>query len=343
MKLAAARYRPARLRSRSRVRIAGAATAAVALLLAGCHAGTSSASGGSVTVASVPSIGNASLFVAVQDGLFRQAGLTVHVRSYPTVTSELSAVRSGQADVAIGDYASFFYAQEHYPGSPMVVVADGYDAGPNAVDVLVPPGSPITSPQQLAGKTIGTAKPQLMPVGADGTPYSLETVSAASVLTNDGVQPGAVHWRPMPANELIGALGSHRVDAILVTEPLIYRAESHLGAQSLLDACSGATVNLPLDGYFASRKYASQNAGTLAAFKSALMEAQADAARRSPVQSALSHYDSMTPQIASLITLGLYPTSLKVTSLQRVANLMAFYGVLRHSLSVSNMIFKPQS
>jgi NitT/TauT family transport system substrate-binding protein len=343
MKLAAARYRPAGLHSRSRVRIAGAATAAAALLLAGCHAGTSSASGGgSVTVASVPSIGNASLFVAVQDGLFRQAGLTVHVRSYPTVAAELSAIRSGQADVAVGDYANFFWAQEHYPGSPMVVVADGYDAGPNTVDVLVPPGSPITSPQQLVGKTIGTAEPQGMPVGTDGNPYSLETVSAASVLTNDGVQPGAVHWRPMPANDLIGALGSHHVDAILVTEPLIYQAESRLGAQSLLDACSGATVNLPLDGYFASRSYASENTNTLVAFKSALMRAQANAARRSPVQSALSHYDGMTPEIASLITLGLYPTSLKVTSLQRVANLMAFYGVLSSSLNVSKMIFKPQ-
>ena len=145
--MAAARHWPAR--RRSRVRIAGAATAAVVLLLAGCHAGTSSASaGGSVTVASVPSIGNASLFVAVQDGIFRQAGLTVHVRSYPTVAAELSAVRSGQADVAVGDYANFLWAQEHYPGSPMVVVADGYDAGPNTVDVLVPPGSPITNPQQ---------------------------------------------------------------------------------------------------------------------------------------------------------------------------------------------------
>jgi NitT/TauT family transport system substrate-binding protein len=181
-----------------------------------------------------------------------------------------------------------------------------------------------------------------MPVGTDGTPYSLETVSAASVLTNHGVQPGTVHWQPMPANNLIGALRSRQVDAILVTEPLIYQAESRLGAQSLLDACSGATVNLPLDGYFASRSYANEHADTLATFKSALMQAQADAARRSPVQSALSHYDGMTPQIASLITLGLYPTSLKVTSLQRVASLMAFYGVLSRSLNVSNMIFQPR-
>jgi len=343
MKLAAARYWPARLRSRGRVRVAGAATAATALLLAGCSAGSSSASGGGaeITVASVPSIGNASLYVALHDGPFQQKGVTVHVRSYPSVTEELAAVRNGQADVAVGDYANFFYAQEHYPGSPMVVVAYAYDAGPNTVDVLVRPGSTITTPQQLAGKTIGTALPQLMPASTNGQPYSLETVSAASVLTNDGVQPGTVQWRPMPAGDLIGALRDRQVDAILVNEPLIYQAESELGAQSLLDACSGATVNLPLDGYFASASFARGHADALIAFKSALMEAQGDAARRAPVQSALSHYDNMTPEIASLITLGLYPTSLKVTSLQRVASLMTFYGALQHTLNVSDMIFKP--
>jgi NitT/TauT family transport system substrate-binding protein len=342
MKLAAARYWPARLRSRGRVRAAGAATAATALLLAGCSTGSSSASGGGeITVASVPSIGNASLYVALQDGLFQQKGVTVHVRSYPTVKDELAAIRTGQADVAVGDYANFFYAQEHYPDSPMVVVADAYDAGPNTVAVLVRPDSGITSPQQLVGKTIGTADPQLMPATTNGQPYSLETVSAASVLTNDGVQPGTVQWRPMPAGDLIRALGDRRVDAILVNEPLIYQAESQLGAQSLLDACSGATVNLPLDGYFASASFAHGHADALTAFKSALMEAQGDAARRSPVQSVLSHYDGMTPEIASLITLGLYPTSLKVTSLQRVASLMTFYGALPHTLTVSDMIFKP--
>jgi len=342
MKLAAARYWPARRRGRAA--IAGAATAATALLLtAGCQAGSPSASGGgsTVTVASVPSIGNAPLYVALHDGLFQQKGVTVHVRSYPTVKAELRAVRAGTADVAVGDYANFFYAQEYYPHSPMVVVADAYDAAPNTVDVLVRPGSGITSPQQLSGKTIGTADPQLMPVRTDGQPYSLETVSAASVLTNDGVQPGNVHWRPMPASSLISALRDRQVDAILVTEPYIYQAESQLGAQSLLDACSGDTVNLPLDGYFASAAFASRHADALTAFKSALMEAQGDAARRSPVQSALTRFDGMTPQIASLITLGLYPTSLKVTSLQRVASLMTFYGALPSTLEVSKMIFKP--
>jgi len=46
----------------------------------------------------------------------------------------------------------------------------------------------------------------------------------------------------------------------------------------------------------------------------------------------------MGRETASLITVGQYPTALKVTSLQRVADLMSFYGALRHPLVVSHML-----
>jgi NitT/TauT family transport system substrate-binding protein len=342
MNFVTASRRLGRRRSRGWARIATAAAATAVLFLAGCSApGTSSASGSgsSITVAYTPDIGAAPLYAAVQDGVFQRAGLTVRIQPYPSAAAEVSAIRSGKADVAVGDYANFFYAQEQDARAPMVVVADGYDAGPDVVDIMVLPDSGITNPQQLVGKTIGTAAPQLMPGNVNGQPYSLDTVSAASVLSNDGVQPMSVTWKPMPANGLIGALRSHAVNAILVTEPQIYQAESQLGAQTVLDACSGDTVSLPLDGYFASASFAKQHGATLTAFRSALMRAQA-AAHRSRVQAALAHYDGMNPQTASLITLGLYPTSLKVTSLQRVASLMSFYGALPHPLDVSHMIFR---
>jgi len=35
-----------------------------------------------------------------------------------------------------------------------------------------------------------------------------------------------------------------------------------------------------------------------------------------------------------------YPTSLRVTSLQRVADLMSFYGTLPRPLDVSAMVFR---
>jgi len=344
MQVMPAGCRPVQRRSHRRVRIAAGCAAAAAGLLAGCQQpGISPAAGqappGSViTVASVPGIGDAPLYIALHQGLFRQAGLTVRIHSSSSVAGEVTALRSGKANVAVGDYADFFFAQEHDARAPMVVVADGYDARPNVMDVLVRPHSPITGPQDLVGKTVGTAAPQLMP-DINGRPYSLDTVAASSVLINDGVQPTAVTWKPMPANDLIGALRSHRVDAILVTEPQIFQAESQLGGQSILDACSGASASLPLEGYFAPASFAQQHRAALMAFRSALMRAQASAAQPLRLEAALTRYAGMSDQTASLITTGTYPTKLNAASLQRVADLMAFYGALPHPLAVAHMTF----
>jgi NitT/TauT family transport system substrate-binding protein len=334
--------RPAQRLGRGRMRIA-AGCGLAALLLAGCSVfGGSSTSGpapagSSITVAAVPGVGDAPLYVALQQGLFRQHGLTVHLRSYHTMGEVMDALHNGQANVAVGDYADFFYEQENNSSPPMVVLADGYDAAPNIMDVLVRPDSPITTPQGLRGRTIGTAAPQVMP-DVGGTPYSLETVAASSALDNDGVQPNLVKWQPMPAKDLVDALRNHRVDAILVTEPQIFQAESQIGARTILDACSGETVNLPLDGYFAPRSFAENHRAALLAFRSVLTRAQANAVQPAPLQAVLTHYAGMNRQTAALITVGQYPTALKVTSLQRVADLMSFYGALTHPLVVSHML-----
>ena len=333
--------RPARP-GRGRVRIA-AGCAVAAVLVAGCSAfGGSSASdsaqpGSSITVAAVPGVGDAPLYVAWQQGLFRQHGLTVHLHSYQSMSQVMAALHNGQANVAVGDYADFFYEQEANASKPMVVVADGYDAAPNIMDIVVSPGSPITTPKGLQYKRIGTVAPQVMPVGVNA-PYSIDTVAASSVPDNDGVQPNLVKWVPMPANQLVNALKTHRVDAILVTEPQIFQAESEIGARTILDACSGQTVNLPLDGYFAARSFAEKNRPALLAFRSVMTRAQANAVQPAPLEAVFTHYAGMSRQTAALITVGQYPTALKVTSLQRVADLMSFYGALGHPLVVSRML-----
>jgi NitT/TauT family transport system substrate-binding protein len=334
-------------------RAAGVAAAAAGLILVtGCHVpwfSSSNAAGptasGTVTVVASPQVADAPLYIGLKDGLFSQAGLTVHVVSAATVPQEVAMLRDGHADVAFGDYADMFYAQEQSPSPGLLAVADGYDAGPNVMEVLTLPNSPITTPAKLQDRTIGTDQQQAMPTTNKKTgkfqPYSMDTVATASVLGSDNVDPTKIHWDPMPASGLIPALRQHQVSAILATEPIIYEAESQLGAVPVLDSCTGATANLPLDGYFTTSSYATKNASVVAAFRAALDKAQSQAAMAAPLQTALTHSAGLNARAAAMVTLGSYPTTLSASNLQRVGDLMFTFGSLPEPIAVSSMVAKP--
>jgi NitT/TauT family transport system substrate-binding protein len=308
---------------------------AAVLLVAGCSAPAHGLS--TLTVAAVPGIDDAPLYIAADDGQFAAEGLKVRIKDYGSASSEIRALKTGKADVAAGDYADFFYAQAHQPG--MLIVAEGYDAVADVMDVLVSPDSGITTPKQLAGKTIGTPEPQEIPYSAT-IPYSMETLATQSALQDDGVDPASVRWEPVPTPDLIGALSSHRVAAILVTEPYIYRAQSQIGASEIQDSVSGTTATLPLSGYFTSTSFARAHAGALEAFHAALQRVKADANAGAAVRAVITRLVGMNAQTAALVTIGEYQTSPDVSGLQRVANLLVNFGVIAKPLNIKNMIFR---
>jgi NitT/TauT family transport system substrate-binding protein len=333
-----------------RSRIAGATGIVAGLLLvAGCHVpGTSSSAAapsvsGTVTVAATPGMEDAPLFIGLQDGLFRAAGLSIVVHTYPTVRASLAALRKGTDDIQFGSYVNMFYAQERKPSPHLTVVADGYDCAPDAIAILTLPGSKISSPAALAGKTIGTALPDLgmLPAaGGNGSPlpFSPETTAAWAALQSNNVNPQAVHWQPMSPDALVNTLHLGGVDAIAVSEPTIYQAEQQYGAIPVLDGCSGGNAGLPLDGYFSTHRYAQAHGADLAAFRSALAKAQAVAGTSLPVQTVLEQVAQFDAQTSAMVTTGAYPTALEPSNLQRVADQMFRFGSLASPLQVSKML-----
>jgi NitT/TauT family transport system substrate-binding protein len=348
------------------VRVLASMTALLAGLLtvAGCQAGSSSTatptfSGGNnvVKVAQTPGVGDAPLFLAFQQGLFRKAGLEVRITNLGSTRAELTALRAGTVDVAFGDYADMFYAQAQAQAQAkarnaknslnLVIVADGYDAVANTMEVLTLPGKPgkpgIVTPHDLVGKTVGTVPAQVMPSNNPGQPYSLDTIATQSVLQNDNVKPASITWKPLPPqgpHGLISALANGQVNAILATEPIIFEAESQLGAVPVLDSCTGSTANLPLAGYFSTHTLAAAEHAKLTAFRNVLIRAQALANNQSaPVRSTLEGSEGMSVEDASLLTIGQYPSTVSANNLQRVINLMFLFNTIPDQPSVRAMTF----
>jgi NitT/TauT family transport system substrate-binding protein len=329
------------------------AAAAGLILVTGCSfpGFSSSAAGGptasgTVTVVATPGVADAPLYIGLKDGLFSKVGLTVHVVNNPSASQAVAALSNHTADIAFGDYANMFYAQEQTPSPHLLAVADGYDAGPNVVEVLTLPGSKIVTPRDLENKVIGTTSAQAIPVlnhqhPPKPQPYGIDTLATWSVLSSDNVRATTITWQPMPATKLIGALQSGQVDAILATEPIIYAAESQLGAVPVVDSCTGATANLPLDGYFTTNSYATKNPQVVAAFRGALAKAQAQAAMAAPLQTALTKSAGLKAQAAAMVTLGTYPTTTSALNLQRVVGLMFNFGSLSKQFNVKAIMVKP--
>ncbi|HEY2550814.1 MAG TPA: ABC transporter substrate-binding protein [Streptosporangiaceae bacterium] len=349
---------------RARARVSafrlGAAALSAGLALSACHVpGTSAGSGSSgggqtITVAVVPgldpSIGNAPLYLANSPGgFFSQHDLHVNIKSYSSLQAVKTALQNGGAQIAAGDYTDFLYEQAS-KGLPLKLIADGYDAAPSTTEILTLPGSKITKPLDLVNKKVATPLPQLAPTDASrgdnrkiNNPYGIETLMAESVLQSDGVSFTSVRWQPTRASEMISDLKTGKVSAILVSEPYVFQAESQLGAQVVVDAGSGVASGLPQSGYFASSSFASTNPAAVSAFRTALLQAQADAATRGPVQGVLTTAAHMTTaQIhandAALVTLGTYPTALSVGQVQRVSQLMFEAGMTTSPVSIGAMV-----
>jgi NitT/TauT family transport system substrate-binding protein len=311
--------------------VLAALTLAGVLAAAGCGTATATSAGApekpGITVGVVASESSAGLYVAQNQGLFAKAGLHVTVKTITGAAAVLPDLLHGSVDIVGAQLTTFIQAQAEGV-SQFRILAPGGSLGPRVESIAVLPHSPITTPQQLKGATVA--------VNAVG---GINQLLAEVALRAYGIQPAQVHYVGIPFQDMGAALAARRVAAAYLAEPYLTEAEQRQGATPVLDPDTGAAQNLPISAYVTTRSWAQRYPRTAAAFARAIDEAAALIAINPGVfQKAMEDQLHLPASVADVMATGTFPTALDAIQVQRDADLLLAFGVLKKRFAINGML-----
>jgi NitT/TauT family transport system substrate-binding protein len=268
----------------------------------------------------------APLYLANQDGFFKQEGLEVNITVAASGAATITKLVAGEADIIFSSYVGLFVAQSKN-AADIKLVADAVSAAPNSLMLMATPNSSVKTVQDLAGKKIAITAP--------GT--ASDTLTKAIMKANN-VDFSKVTWVPMGFPEMPTALSKGDVDAAFMSEPVLTQAAKTTGATPIVDVASGPTADFPVAGYAALGKFASENPKTVAAFQRAMKKATDETTDRAKVEPIVVKYAKVDADTAALITLPNYHSTMDPRRLQRVPDLLQEFGLISKRVDVTTML-----
>jgi len=151
-----------------------------------------------------PSVNNDAIWMALEHGYFKEQGLEVDYRVFPSGTTALQTFRTGQGDIVMtGDLPSVQYFFNN-PGQYQTFAAIERDAK----GYVVIARKDIRKPQDLVGKTVATR------VGSTGSWFVSE------YLAKNGVDPKSVPVKNLDTQLLPAALCKGDISAFFIWQPI---------------------------------------------------------------------------------------------------------------------------
>ncbi len=283
-----------------------------------------------IRVGVLPVVDVGPFYLAIENGYFKAEGLDVVPVVQASGKASIDGLVSGDLDISQASYPPAFLAQTKKVAD-FKLIAEALAAKPGHLVLGAPPNSPVKRMQDVAGKRVAiTAK------------NTMCDLAPKAVLESNSVEFSKIQWVEMSFPEMIPALQQGVVDAACLVEPWVTTAAKQIGAVPLLDGASGPTANMPMAGFVAIAgpgKFASANPNTIAAFQRGLTRAALEAQDRSKVEPVLIKNVKIDEQTAEIMTIATFSTSLDARRVQRVADLMEHFGVIKEHLDVSKMIW----
>lgn len=280
-------------------------------------------------VASLPIADLGAYFYAIDNGIFDDHGLAVENVSSTGGSAAISAMLSGDVDIAYSGNDSVLksYAQ----GLPVVIVAAANNNQPDgeqdSAGLVVSAG---TTAQDLTGKPLAT-----------NALDNINQVYTQQWLDENGVNPDEASFVEVPFPEQVAALQSGQISGSLMPQPFMAQA-IEAGAEVLgWPYRSGPDGVTPIASFVSQDSTVEGKREAIDAFVAAMEEANAkanDEANRDELISSILANTKLTADAAAGISFVQYTTDVGVDELDQLAELLVKFDILSEAPDLSGIV-----
>jgi NitT/TauT family transport system substrate-binding protein len=217
-----------------------------------------------IRLTGVPTDDLTPIHYALQNGLYKKAGIDLSLVPASSGDTATLAVVSGSYEMGKGSIVATLLA--HLRNLPIVIAANG---------VLWDPKAPVSLACVTADSPIRTAADCSGHIGSVTALNDIVTLSFDAWLDKNGGDSRAVKWIEVPNSAKVAALLEHRIDFCSVNEPQLTAALETGGVRVLAPTMSAIAEQFASTIYFAHADFARAHRDAVRAFARVTYEAAA--------------------------------------------------------------------
>jgi NitT/TauT family transport system substrate-binding protein len=317
--------------------------AASVLALSACSGGSPSSTGGGtasggasgggdltkVTVGVIPIVDCAPIYLGNKQGFFKDEGLQLDIQTASGGAAIVPGVVSGSFDFAFSNLISVMVAKDK--GLDLKFIANGAsttgEKGKDIGGVVVPAGSAIQSPKDLAGKTVSVNN--LSNIG---------DTTIKTVIEKAGGNPSDVKFVEVAFQDAPAALANKQVDAAWILEPFLSKAVAD-GGKIISSNFVDMSPELDIAGYFTKADTVKGKAELTQKFTRAMNKSLEYAqAHPQEVRDIVGTYTKMDETTRAKMILPRYRVDFNKDAFKTLGDAAAKYGTLTKAPNAGDLL-----
>lgn len=282
-----------------------------------------------IVMAGLPEDSATPVLWAIASGAFKRAGLDVTLTGQRSGSAVASGVAGGSYQ--IGKISMYPLIEAHVKGIPFVIIAGGGMNTPQnpLAGLMARPDSPIKTPQDLQGKTVGV-----------GSLTDMFSLTMRAWMARHGADYTTLKMVEIPISALGEAIANNRVDAGAANEPILSGALA-TGKVKLVSHMDDAIAPRFLStAWCAMKPWADANRGVCERFAKVVREAAVFAnAHPADTVSEIATFTSIDPAVIRRMRRTEAATSLDAALIQPVVDQIAQFKEIPARFDAKELIW----